>query len=152
MRRLQDKPLICRNVLPITKNSVSNILGSNKFWAQASILGYRPWLVEAGKLLRIWKKINLWSIKCLFQPGREILIKSALQSISAYVMSIFLIRTSLSDEIEKMLNSFWCGHNSAQSKGSGMNISVWDRNWLHDGTALAKPWNLNPLVGGTQNS
>jgi hypothetical protein len=34
------------------------------------------------------------------------MIKSVLQSIPSYIMSIFLIPSSLCDEIEKMMNSF----------------------------------------------
>lgn len=40
-------------------------------------------------------------------------------------MSIFLLPSSLSDEIEKIMNSFWWGHNCSGSKG--MNWISWDR-------------------------
>jgi hypothetical protein len=55
---------------------------------------------------RISKKINSWSSKCLSQAGKEVLIKSILQSVPPYVMSIFLIHGYTVDEIEKMLNAF----------------------------------------------
>ncbi|GAU39132.1 hypothetical protein TSUD_23110 [Trifolium subterraneum] len=122
---------------------------------------------------RIWKKINSWSSKCLSQAGREILIKSVLQTIPSYIMSIFLIPSSVIDDIEKMLNSFWWGQNKAQLKGIrwmswerlsvhkqdggmgfkslgafnhamlGHNISLWDQNWLFDGTSNKKPDNID---------
>jgi len=59
-------------------------------------------LEEADKLLLLRiksrKKVNYWSNKNLSQLGREILIKRILQAISSYIMSIFLIPSSLSDE------------------------------------------------------
>jgi ATP-dependent helicase/DNAse subunit B len=50
---------------------------------------------------RIWKKLNSWSSRNLSQAGREMMIKSILQSIQTYVMSIFLIPSTLIEEIEK---------------------------------------------------
>jgi hypothetical protein len=38
---------------------------------------------------RVWQKINSWSGKCIFKAGREVMIKSFLQAIPSYVMSIF---------------------------------------------------------------
>jgi len=65
----------------------------------------------------IRNKINSWSSRCLLHAGREVLIKYVLQSIPSYVMSVFLLSGSLINEIEKMLNSFWWGHNLANSRG-----------------------------------
>jgi hypothetical protein len=54
------------------------------------------------------------------------MIKSVLQSIPSYVMSIFLIPHSLSDKIEKMMNSFWWVINRSNLKGYiGSLRSVW---------------------------
>ncbi|XP_058783747.1 uncharacterized protein LOC131658475 [Vicia villosa] len=74
---------------------------------------------------RVWKKINSWSSRSLSQAGRETLIKSVLQAIPSYIMSIFLLPSSLSDEIEKMMNSFWWGHN--RIRGKGLNWLSWDK-------------------------
>jgi len=79
-------------------------------------------------LLRITygKKINSWSSRCFSQAGREVLIKSFLQSIPSYLMSVFLLPSgSLINEIKKMLNSFWWGHNSTNSRG--LNWLSWER-------------------------
>jgi hypothetical protein len=78
---------------------------------------------------RIWKKLNSWSSKCLSQAGREVLIKSVLQSIPSYIMSIFLLPASVIDDIEKMLNSFWWGHNRSQAKG--IHWMSWERLSVH---------------------
>ena len=77
----------------------------------------------------MWKKINSWSSKCLSKAGREVLIKYVLQSIPTYFLSLFTLPSSLCDEIEKMMNSFWWGHSGAQSKG--IHWMSWDRLSMH---------------------
>jgi len=66
---------------------------------------------------RVWQKINSWSGKCLSKAGREVMIKSVLQAIPSYVMSIFQLPTTLLDSIEKMMNSFWWGYGKSAQKG-----------------------------------
>lgn len=43
--------------------------------------------------------------------GKGVMIKSALQAIPNYFISIFLLSSTLGDEIEieRMMNSFWWG-------------------------------------------
>jgi len=51
----------------------------------------------------ICHKINSWSSKCIPKAGREVMIKSVLQSIPSYVMSIYLLLNKLVDVMEKLL-------------------------------------------------
>nr|KYP38216.1 Putative ribonuclease H protein At1g65750 family [Cajanus cajan] len=74
---------------------------------------------------RIWKKINHWTGKHLSKVGRETLIKSVAQAIPTYCMSTFLLPTSLEDEIQRMLNSFWWGSN--HHTGRGIKWLSWDK-------------------------
>ncbi|MCH81376.1 ribonuclease H protein [Trifolium medium] len=53
------------------------------------------------------------------------MIKSILQAIPTYVMSIFLLPNTLIDEIEKMLNSFWWGHSG--NNACGLHWLSWER-------------------------
>jgi len=53
----------------------------------------------------------------LSKAGREVMIKSVLQAIPYYVMSIFRLPNSLLDEVEKMMNAFWWGHGGTSNKG-----------------------------------
>jgi hypothetical protein len=78
---------------------------------------------------RVWQKINYWSSKCLSKAGREVMIKSVLQAIPSYVMSIFLLPSSLIDAIEKMLNAFWWGHGGSNNRG--IHWLSWEKLTVH---------------------
>ena len=48
---------------------------------------------------------------------REVMIKSVLQAIMSYVMSLFQLPTTLITTIERMMNSFWWGHGISTHRG-----------------------------------
>lgn len=52
---------------------------------------------------RIWKKINFWRGRSLSKAGKEMMIKSVLKYISAYIISIFIIPEAIVKDIEKCL-------------------------------------------------
>jgi len=112
-----------RNVPQDKQNNITNILevqavlGTGKYHGLPSMIGRSKKATFNFIKDRIWKRINSWSSKNLSKAGREVLIKSVLQSIPTYFMSIFSLPSTLCDEIEKMLNSFWWGHSGAQNKG-----------------------------------
>jgi hypothetical protein len=93
------------------------VLGTGKYLGLPSMVGRNRKETFCFIKDRILKKINSWSSRCLSQAGREIMIKLVLESISSYFMSINFITSSLCDEIEKRMNSFWWVHNREQSKG-----------------------------------
>jgi len=95
------------------KDTITNILGVRAVMGTGKYLGL-PSMVGRSKETTfgfikdcIWHKINSWSSKCLSKVGREVMIKSALQSIPSYIMSVFLLPNKLVDAIEKMINVFW---------------------------------------------
>ncbi|MCH89277.1 putative ribonuclease H protein, partial [Trifolium medium] len=53
------------------------------------------------------------------------MIKSVLQAIPAYVMSMFILPSSFIDDIEKMINAFWWGGGNGNSKG--IHWLAWER-------------------------
>ena len=77
----------------------------------------------------VWHKINSWTSKCLSKAGREAMIKSVLQAIPSYVMSIFLLPSSIISTIEKMMNSFWWGHRGPNSRG--IHWMSWEKLSMH---------------------
>ena len=59
---------------------------------------------------RVWRKIQGWKGKLLFQAGREVLIKAVVQAIPTYTMNVFKLPQKLCHELEKMIRDFWWGH------------------------------------------
>jgi hypothetical protein len=110
---LQKSELFCSRNMPndlknliATTLGVGQVLGTGKYVGLSSMIGCSKHEIFKFIKDRIWNKINSWSNRCLSQIGREVLIKSVLQSIPSFVMSVFLLSRSLISEIEKMLNSF----------------------------------------------
>jgi hypothetical protein len=65
---------------------------------------------------RIWKKLQDWKVKFLSQAGKEILLKAVIQAIPTYSMSVFQLPITLCREINSMMQRFWWGHISKNSK------------------------------------
>jgi len=59
----------------------------------------------------VLRKIRQWYGKHLSKAGCEVLIKSVTQAIPTYCMRKLLLLTTLREEIQKMINSFWWGSN-----------------------------------------
>ena len=59
---------------------------------------------------KMWKRMHSWRGKMLSRGGKEILLKSVVQAIPSYVMSVFLLPVLLCEDLERMMNSFWWGN------------------------------------------
>ncbi|KAM6591280.1 hypothetical protein CsatA_013885 [Cannabis sativa] len=90
-----------------------NIIGRNK----TSILGFLKNKVMA--------RINSWDGKFLSRAGKEILLKTVIQSLPTYAMSVFLIPLGICEDIEKLMASFWW--KTTSSKGRGITWMSWER-------------------------
>lgn len=88
----------------------------SKYLGLPTIVGPSKKVVFASIKDRVWKKVHEWKEKLLSQVGRETLIKSVLQSIPIYVMSIFKLPDALIDEIHGMLARFWWGAREGERK------------------------------------
>ncbi|XP_057808963.1 uncharacterized mitochondrial protein AtMg00310-like [Salvia miltiorrhiza] len=73
----------------------------------------------------MWNKIQSWQGKKLSKAGKEILIKAVVQEIPSYCMAIFSLPTSLTDEMERLMNSFSWSNKGGSSRG--INWMKWDR-------------------------
>lgn len=96
---------------------VQLVLGTGKYLGLPSMIGRDRNATFAYIKDRVWQRINSWSGKCLSKAGREVMIKSVLQAIPSYVMSIFQLPTTLLDSIEKMMSSFWWGNGKTTQRG-----------------------------------
>jgi hypothetical protein len=55
---------------------------------------------------RIWAKLNGWNEKLLTHAGKEILLKSVIQAIPNYTISVFQLPKTLIKEINSMMSKF----------------------------------------------
>lgn len=112
-----------RNVTDALKDSITNILGvrvvlgTGKYLGMPSMIGRNRTTTFSYIKDRVWQRINSWSSKCLSKARREFMIKSVLQAIPSYVMSLFQLPTTLITTIERMMNSFWWGHDRSTHRG-----------------------------------
>jgi len=120
-----------RNVSDELKHHVTSILhvravmGTGKYLGLPSTIGRDRTSTFAYIKDCVWQKMNSWSSKCLSKAGREVMIKSVLQAIPFYVMSIFQLPSTLIMTIERMINSFWWGH--GRTSRCGINWLSWEK-------------------------
>ena len=65
---------------------------------------------------RVWKKLQGWKEKFLSKVGKEILIKSVIQAIPIYMMSIFRLPCGLVDQIHALFAKIWWGSSNTHRK------------------------------------
>jgi ribonuclease HI len=65
---------------------------------------------------RIWDKMHGWKEKFLSQAGKEVLLKSVVQAIPTYTMSVFQLPKTLCRDINSMMSKFWWGHKDNDKK------------------------------------
>ncbi|GKV27974.1 hypothetical protein SLEP1_g37084 [Rubroshorea leprosula] len=65
---------------------------------------------------KFWKRIGEWREQPLSRVGREILIKSVLQSLPTYIMGLFLLPTRLCTDLERIMNRYWWGGGEEEYK------------------------------------
>lgn len=106
MINFQKSKIYCsKNVANILKDGISAILGVktclgiDKYLGLSSMVGRRKKSTFCILKGIIWKKINSWSNMSLSRAGRKVLIKSVLQSIHTNMISVFLLPSTLGDEI-----------------------------------------------------
>jgi hypothetical protein len=124
MRVFDNMPSCISHIL-MNVLQVSESMGTGKYLGMPSMIGRNKRAIFGYLRDRVWRKIQQWSGKHLSKAGREVLIKSVAQSIPTYCMSTFLLPTTLGEEIQRMINSFWWGSNRRQ--GKGINWLSWDK-------------------------
>uniref|UniRef100_A0A803R596 Reverse transcriptase zinc-binding domain-containing protein n=1 Tax=Cannabis sativa TaxID=3483 RepID=A0A803R596_CANSA len=73
------------------------------------------------------KRISSWEGKFLSRAGKEVLIKSVVQSLPSYAMNVFLFPIGTCNELERMMASFWWKSKRANNNGSGIVWMNWDK-------------------------
>lgn len=111
------KSVIC-NVL-----NVSAVFNHGNYLGAPSLIGKKKADIFDFVKEKAWKRFQAWRNKFLSKAGKEVLLKSVIQSISSYVMSVFLLPQLTCDDLEKMMNSFWWGN------GGNYKIGVQWKKW-----------------------
>ncbi|KAK2394877.1 hypothetical protein QL285_056661 [Trifolium repens] len=103
---------------------VRHVLGTDNYLGLPSMIGRKKKSVFSYIKDRIWKRINSWRGRSLSRAVKEVMIKTVLQAIPSYVMSIYLLPESTIKDIERMMNSFWWG---GGANNEGIRWLAWDR-------------------------
>ncbi|PNX71244.1 ribonuclease H, partial [Trifolium pratense] len=103
---------------------VRHVLGTGNYLGLPSMVGRKKKHIFAFLKDRIWKRINAWRGRSLSRAGKEVMIKSVLQAIPSYVMSVYLLPDGVIKDIERMMNSFWWG---GGANNKGIRWLAWDR-------------------------
>ena len=63
---------------------------------------------------RICHRLRDWNKRALSRAGKEVLLKSIIQAILSYVMSVFLLAVTFCEDVERRTNAFWWGRNQTK--------------------------------------
>lgn len=68
-------------------------------------------------------KIQGWDTKVISRAGNETLLKTVIQAIPTYIMSVFLLPNRVCHDIEMLMNRYCWASNS---KGKGIHWKEWE--------------------------
>lgn len=76
--------------------------------------------MKAGKyqslMDRLMKRLSDWAEKFLSMGGKEVLIKSVIQALPTYAMSVFKLPSGFCEDYMKMIRKFWWGEEKNRRK------------------------------------
>ena len=96
--------------------------GSSYYLGLPLVLCRSKWVIFGFVKDRLHKQLSSWQSNLLSRAGKRILIKTIAQALPTYSMSVFLIPSSVLEELQKMLTSFWWG-----SQREGRRVIHWQR-------------------------
>ncbi|KAL3720476.1 hypothetical protein ACJRO7_005314 [Eucalyptus globulus] len=102
---------------------VPSIERTGKYLGMPSNWGQTKKEMFAWILARVNMKLEGWKEKFLSKVGKEILIKTVVQALPHYAMSIFKIPVSICGAIEKRIAVFWWKQNEARK---GIHRKSWE--------------------------
>ena len=65
---------------------------------------------------KVEKRLKDWKLKFLSQTWKEVLLKAVVQVIPTYNMSVFLLPKDLCATTNSLMQKFWWGHKSNESR------------------------------------
>ena len=102
---------------------VKEVVDDSSYLGMPTSVGRKKKALFAYVKDRVWAKIQNWKNKALSKAGKEILLKTVLQEMPNYVMSLFKLPSDTCDELKKIFNEYWWGNQ--EGKG-GIRWCKWD--------------------------
>ncbi|XP_050217409.1 uncharacterized protein LOC126668246 [Mercurialis annua] len=119
-----------RNISMRAKRGISNLLRVRSVVHHDRYLGL-PTFVGRSKreifnifLERVWKKLSSWKEKTLSKAAKEVLLKSVIQAIPTYTMSVFKMPLNICSEFQSLMAKFWWKNGSSER---GMHWVGWEK-------------------------
>ncbi|GKV36829.1 hypothetical protein SLEP1_g44920 [Rubroshorea leprosula] len=103
------------NVQQATRSRILQLLGMTEIEQAGQYLGFLAHVGQSQTVafsslkLKFWTRLNEWREQPLSKAGREVLIKSVLQSPPIYIMGLFYLPLTLCSKLEKIMNRYWWG-------------------------------------------
>ncbi|XP_031124288.1 uncharacterized protein LOC116026999 [Ipomoea triloba] len=113
----EDKEAVCE-VLGISEHQ-----GRGKYLGLPGLVGRKKREVLGFIRDKVRARILYWGNRFLSRAGREVFLKTVLQSIPNYAMNVFLLPKGLCTDIERLMNSFWRG--CENRGGKGIRWGIW---------------------------
>ncbi|XP_019157363.1 PREDICTED: uncharacterized protein LOC109153925 [Ipomoea nil] len=113
----EDKEAVCESL------GIREQLGHGKYLGLPGYVGRKKREILGFVRERLRERVMHWGNRFLSRGGREVLLKTVLQSIPNYAMNVFLHPNGLSEEIEKIMNFFWWG--CERRERGGIRWSQW---------------------------
>lgn len=101
------------NISPDTRHSLNSYLSvtqeinTSRYLSLPSLIGHNKRAIFGYIKNRMCQRIHSWQNRPLSKSGKEIMIKVVAQAIPSYCMSSFLLPSSIAEELQRMLNSYW---------------------------------------------
>ena len=115
------------------KATILEVLGLPSIQCYDTYLGLPAMVGKSGTAAfkgivdKVWKRLQDWKLKFLSQAGKEILLKSVIQAIPTYCMSIFLFPKTLCSKINSLMQHFWWKKSNNESNVHWMSWSCMGR-------------------------
>lgn len=123
------------NVIQYKRQNICQTLHMIEAYEQSKCLGL-PNVIGRNKLAilgffkeKIYSKLRSWDDKHVSKSGKEVLVKSIVQALPAYVMSVFQLPLGITRDIERSLSKFWW--NSTQTNSFQISWVSWLRKAKH---------------------
>ncbi|KAK3205547.1 hypothetical protein Dsin_019593 [Dipteronia sinensis] len=109
---------------------LADIIGVQRVWCHERYLGLPSFGGRNKRALfnyikdRMWERVKGWRGRLLSIGGKEVLIRSVLQSIPAYTMNLFHLPKGLVTKLHRLCSRFWWGSTETSKK---MHWASWRR-------------------------